>query len=272
MLCGSTPMKDYYLILGVERTATSRDIKRTYRRLAIVFHPDKNPTAEAEDRFKEINEAYMVLSDPEAKASYDARLANPGYYAVPDAEPWHRDPAYQRATSYRRAHGPSERRLFLESMLKYSRLLFYFGCFYSGVVIVDYLLPASVQDEVVITDMTKLPLLASGDRVDFLVTDRKHRFHVEALEMSHFPFGSTAHIYTSRILSAVMKIENHDRSYVVNNLASIYRNFSFAPIMLLLTCLTGLIIRRGLEFHVNLGIVVFLLMILNIVFLFTSRI
>src|SRR6187399_3111103 len=116
-------MKDYYLILGVERTASNRDIKRAYRQLAIRYHPDKNPNLDAEERIKEINEAYMVLSDPGAKMSYDARLANPSF-DPPDTESWHRDPAYRRATSYRRAHGPSERRLFMESMLKYSRLLF----------------------------------------------------------------------------------------------------------------------------------------------------
>lgn len=264
-------MKDYYLILGVERTASSRDIKRSYRQLAIRYHPDKNPSQEAEERIKEINEAYMVLSDPEAKASYDARLANPSFYS-PDAESWHRDPAYRRATSYRRAHGPSERRLFMESMLKYSRLLFYFGCFYSAVVIVDYLLPPFVRDEVVVSDMSKLSKLISREYVDLLVTDQKHHFHLNPNEMLHFPPGSTVRIYTSRMLSALMKVENHDRTFIVNNLASIYRNFSFAPILLLLTCLTGLVFPRGVEFHVNLGIVVFLLMILNIVFLFTSRI
>src|SRR6185436_14616644 len=113
-------MKDYYLIMGVERTATERDIKRTYRRLAVQYHPDKNPTPEAEDRFKEINEAYMVLSDAEARAAYDERLDNPAFYSLKDAQPWHRDPAYRKATSRRFSHGPSERTLFMQSMLKYS--------------------------------------------------------------------------------------------------------------------------------------------------------
>lgn len=64
--------KDYYRILGVERSADAKEIKRAYRRLAVQFHPDKNPgNNEAESRFKEINEAYEVLGDPQKRAKYD---------------------------------------------------------------------------------------------------------------------------------------------------------------------------------------------------------
>ncbi len=69
-------MKDYYQILGVNRTASAEEIKRVYRRLAVKYHPDKNPDPEAEAIFKEINEAYDVLSDPEKKWRYDQRREN----------------------------------------------------------------------------------------------------------------------------------------------------------------------------------------------------
>lgn len=64
--------RDYYDILGIDRTATQEDIKKAYRRLAQQYHPDKNPgNKDAEEHFKEINEAYEVLRDPDKRATYD---------------------------------------------------------------------------------------------------------------------------------------------------------------------------------------------------------
>jgi molecular chaperone DnaJ len=64
--------KDYYRILGIERTATAGEIKKAYRKLARKFHPDLNPgDRSAEAKFKELQEAYSVLSDPKKKAQYD---------------------------------------------------------------------------------------------------------------------------------------------------------------------------------------------------------
>ena len=63
---------DYYKILGVSKKATAKDIKKAYRRLASEYHPDKNPgDQKAEDKFKEVNEAHEVLSDPEKRKKYD---------------------------------------------------------------------------------------------------------------------------------------------------------------------------------------------------------
>ncbi len=58
--------KDYYKILGIDKSATGDDVKKAYRRLAIIHHPDKNPDDEhAAERFKDIGEAYETLSDPQ---------------------------------------------------------------------------------------------------------------------------------------------------------------------------------------------------------------
>ncbi|MFQ5922374.1 MAG: DnaJ C-terminal domain-containing protein [Anaerolineales bacterium] len=61
--------KDYYKILGVSRNADEKEIKSAYRQLALKYHPDKNP--DSEEHFKEINEAYEVLGDPEKRSKYD---------------------------------------------------------------------------------------------------------------------------------------------------------------------------------------------------------
>jgi molecular chaperone DnaJ len=63
--------RDYYLILGVARTATDAEIKRAYRKLAQKWHPDVNKDPAADDRFKELSEAYQILSDPQRRQTYD---------------------------------------------------------------------------------------------------------------------------------------------------------------------------------------------------------
>src|ERR671929_1307436 len=80
--------RDYYEVLSVSRTATDQEIKSAYRRLAVKYHPDKNPNdATAEEKFKEAAEAYSVLSDPEQRRRYD-RLGHAGVSSSAGAGAW----------------------------------------------------------------------------------------------------------------------------------------------------------------------------------------
>ena len=67
----SSEKRDYYEVLGVPKDANKDQIKTSYRKLALQYHPDRNKAAGAEDRFKEISEAYAVLSDDAKRAQYD---------------------------------------------------------------------------------------------------------------------------------------------------------------------------------------------------------
>lgn len=70
--------RDYYEVLDVPKTATKEEIKDSYRKLALKYHPDRNKTSEAEEKFKEISEAYAVLSDEEKRRQYD-QLGHAGF-------------------------------------------------------------------------------------------------------------------------------------------------------------------------------------------------
>jgi curved DNA-binding protein CbpA len=74
-------LKDYYRILSVNKDTSAQDIKRAFRQLALRYHPDRNPgdVKEAEEKFKEINEAYEVLGDEQKKRQYDRLLNWPAY-------------------------------------------------------------------------------------------------------------------------------------------------------------------------------------------------
>ena len=98
------PAPDFYQVLGASRTASQEEIQRAYRKLARAHHPDINHDPAAEERFKEISEAYQVLSDPDTRSRYDT--FGPDFRKVPegmDAETW------RRATSGAGPGGPEWR-------------------------------------------------------------------------------------------------------------------------------------------------------------------
>lgn len=74
--------RDYYEVLGISRTATADDVQQAYRKLARKHHPDVNKTPDAEEKFKEINEAYQVLKDPDTRKRYDRY--GPNFRQIPE--------------------------------------------------------------------------------------------------------------------------------------------------------------------------------------------
>lgn len=91
--------KDYYKILGVEDTADIKDIKKAYRKLALKFHPDVNAEEHADEKFKEVAEAYEVLKDESKRAEYD-EIRRYGAGAAP--QDW--QPRRQHSQSYQQSH------------------------------------------------------------------------------------------------------------------------------------------------------------------------
>jgi curved DNA-binding protein CbpA len=268
-------MKNYYEIMGLSTAATDHEIKYVFRRLAIAYHPDKNPSPEAEAMFKEVNEAYEVLSDPQKKIVYDQLLSGLIVVTQETQQPWHKDPAYRkrRQSGYKPPpRGPSPRMIMMESFLKYSTILSWVACVWSALLIIDYALPSVILTEKITTDISVIKKIAFKSTGDLLFTDHGHHFPVSFHELKYFPHGSDIKIFRSHLFSLLIKAENENSTYQINNLASIYRNFVFAPVLLTILSLTALFGGKGIEFRFNLGVVTFLIFLLNIGFFFMSKI
>jgi len=265
-------VKNYYEILGLPPTASESQIKQVFRQLALKYHPDRNHTVEAENLFKELNEAYQVLTDPEQKARYDSMLSNARDIHAPVH--WHPDPAYrrrqQRGYHYQRPQGPSPRTILMQSALKYFVILAWVGSAWCVLLFVDYLLPPERTVKRVVTDQKELRRLMFRPSTDLLVTEGGHHFPLSNSELRYFPYGTDLRIYSSRLLSLLIKVENYNATYELNNLATVYRNFVFAPAALIVVSVLVLLAKRRLEFRFNLGIVLVMLFVLNIVFYITS--
>jgi hypothetical protein len=266
-------VKDYYQILRISRHASAEEIKRAFRRLAVLFHPDKNHSPDAIRLFQEINEAYQVLSDPFQRQQYDNRNNSSFVVSSSTGQPVHRDPAYRR----RRPPGyqpptrqPSERLLMMIHFLKYLRTICLTGIACCAVLLIDFYLPFRISDERVLAETEREYSWQFHHVPNILVTDKKHQFEIPEEGVSHFPVGSLAHISSSRLLHVLARVESEDRSYAVANLSTIYSTFMFVPIVLFVFCAIGLRLKEGIEFRFSWAIAILMFMLFNFIFLIVS--
>ncbi|MES2730536.1 MAG: DnaJ domain-containing protein [Bacteroidota bacterium] len=135
---------NYYQILGVSAMASQKEIKAAFKKLAVALHPDKNPgnAAQAEELFKQINEAYQVLSNPEKRTMYDLKL----YYATLPPVPHYPEQSPDSQTGYTAPNYNSQRRPYAESRARYAsriefeprsvqKMYFLIGLFFALIII-----------------------------------------------------------------------------------------------------------------------------------------
>ncbi len=268
-------LKDYYQVLRISRSATPDEVKRAYRRLAVLFHPDKNKSSEAIRLFQEINEAHEVLSTPLKRSNYDAMLEGGGLASGPAAPPggWHRDPAYRRRQQqgYRPAKsGPSEKLLMMLHMLRFLRTTSLAGLVWCAFLLLDYSLPRRISSETVLPEGNRPISWQLHHEPNVIVTDKGHHIPVPFEGVDYFPARSQIEVVSSNILNVLIKVESQSDEFTINSLASIYQNMMVVPVVLFVLSAAGLFVRQGIEFRFNLLISIWILLIFNLIFLLFS--
>lgn len=252
-------MKNYYFTLGLTTNAQEYEIKHAYRKLALQFHPDKNPSKEAAAIFIEINEAYEILSDPQQKFQYDQLLT--GTPSKP-----HRDPRYRPKPPGAFAHSSRKKEIleFMQSNLRYALMASRIALLFSAILIADYTLPPEKLKREVMSLELKREL---RDRSIQLQLEDGETVTLNPQTALEFRQGSSITIYSSMIFSVPMILENERTHFKTKVLLSIYGNFAFMPLILLITSLLGTFYWKGTEFRFNLGVVNFFLILLCFFFL-----
>ncbi len=257
-------MLDYYQILGISPRATQLEVKRSYRKLAVQFHPDKNKSKDSEERFKEISLAYEVLRDPEKRARYDISLTF-APHQDPSERP-HRDPAYHaRPRSYYAHH--SEAKSTYELMAEYLpklRWACWAGLVICFLVAVDFLLPRTKLTEE-IAEINRMYRTGRGGGTiydhDELITKKGTIIYLHENDLSYFKEHRSVVINQSGLFNKIVSVETPDSSYRVG-VAAIYAGLFFVPVILLIASILGVAIRNSVEFPFNLSIVSFILVII----------
>ena len=257
-------MKDYYAILGVSANATPSEIKKAFRKLAILYHPDKNASAEARPRFHDINEAYDVLGDAAKRAAYDQRLANPLAELFNDPAPKHPDPAYRRRRSPppRRAEGPSDSYLLMRDSLKYMLWISRAGLIVTTLFFIDYFLPyQKLEDSIV----EMYSVRTRGNNIYHVLGTRTgEEIKVYDFKAAEFGREPAVLVDVTMIYGSVMSISNRNGTYRAW-VAYTYTSMVFFPILLFVNSLLALIYRKRVEFCFNLNIAACILLIINLV-------
>ena len=257
-------MKDYYQVLGLNSSATAAEIKIQFRKLVLQYHPDKNSSPAAASRIREINEAYDVLGDPDKKIQYDYSRNN---LVFQHSSTPHRDPAYRRARPYRRPT-VSNQYLMMQQCLPYVTKLIYFALFFCAFLMLDLVLPKKIQEETVVDKRSYITRGRgrSYHSSDIVYTNKGTEFQIDLENTRPLEDGKVIFVSYTRIQNIPVRVA--DGAYFsVRVPATIFGNFIFAPIILLILSVLGFYFRKNVSMVFNLGTTIFFILLLCFYFL-----
>lgn len=254
-------VKDYYSILQVRRFAGVAEVRRAYRTLVQKYHPDVNPDPSAAIIIREVNEAYEVLGDTQKKMEYDNQLINPYQQQPPvNQQSKHRDPRYRPAQ--RPAQKDNRQLELIQEYVHLAVKACIAGCLIFGFMLVDYCLPRKV-----INDSVQSLYTYSAGRVSthYVVGESGRQIKISLDDMNTLVRNKPIQIIETGITSITLEVYFPEKDYHIRSLATVYRNYAFVPIILLITSVLGLVMKDKVEFRFNLGIVSFFLLIITLV-------
>jgi len=267
--------------LHVSPEAEVDDIKKAYHKLALVFHPDKNLSADSSRLFQEINEAYSVLSDFEKRKLYDLTRVKSELLSSINNEPVfrHRDPAYRRTRTKNYNFQPptlsknQERIMLMQRFTKYFRTICIVGLSFCGFIFLDFVLPATISEEkIVMRDQNGRDYIKfKYDNIE-IYTNHGRQFELTLSDKWNFPVGSEIEVFSTKILHIVIRLKSKTNGFMTTRLANIYQNLNIAPILLFIVSLIGITVIKGVELSFNVGISICLVLMLNIIILLYSMI
>jgi DnaJ domain len=251
---------DYYQTLGVKYSATQEEIKRAYRKLAVLYHPDKNNDPSAENIFKNINEAYDVLGDPVKKNMYDLRFTTAFTQAPYEETPRHRDPAYRRQPGVRRKSDRERLKDLMRQYMPWATRITWLCFAFALLILIDFSLPNRIDHEKIIETNVRRTYARNYSTTWWVIkTDGGHTVDMPYELSDHFPTGREVDISVTWLFDVPRTVKAE--TLAVRLKKSIYGNFLFAPIALLFFSTLGLVFRKNIEYGFNLSVTSLLIFI-----------
>ncbi len=261
-------VKNYYHTLEVSHSASAADIKRAYRRLALLYHPDKNPHPSAEHVFKEINEAYDVLGDEEKRRNYDYSLLNryAEIFQQPQG-PMHRDPAYRRRKPNVPPQGRKQSHLdLIKEHIRYFSWLNWAGMSIMIILVLDYYSPR-LETKEKIEQVTWVSGTRRTNGHVKLKTDGGRRINLYGCSTTIFKDEEEVFITYTPILRTVIDVATLPSGNTAHA-GGVYNAVFVIPTAMFVVSLLGVLFRKDILYHFNFSVGSGVLIILVLLLIF----
>lgn len=256
-------MADYYKILGVSELASQDDIRTAYRKLVVRYHPDRNPDPAAQDKIRQINVAYDVLSNPEKRRNYDLSRKRVWTEPIITPQPAHRDPRYRHRARPRPQTGPPPVNPWYVRFQRYARVISRTAFAFCFLLLVDVALPLRQEDEKIVRAADRGYGVGDTDRIT-IRTNYGTRLTFDTYVPAAFTEGTIVYLYRTRILSIPRRIAAQGITEQIR--ATLFGNFAFLPLILLFTSALGVFRKGSRQLMNSLGVVNMFLLFLCVLF------